>query len=76
MKKINTASIILSAGMLLAAGACNKNLEPYSGKSNEVALLTPEDLQTATYGSYAALVDRMYIKNENQIGEYMGDDVA
>ena len=76
MKKINIPSIILSAGILLAAGACNKNLEPYSGKSNEAALLTPEDLQTATYGAYAALVDRMYIKNENQIGEYMGDDVA
>lgn len=76
MKKISIPSIILSACILLITGACNKNLEPYSGKSNEAALLTPEDLQTATYGTYAALVDRMYIKNEHQIGEYMGDDVA
>lgn len=76
MKKINISSWIVSVVILLFTGACNKNLEPYSGKSNDAALQTPEDLQTATYGSYAGLVDRMYIKNQNQIGEYMGDDVA
>lgn len=71
---MKTHPILLAAFLLLTA--CSKDLEPYNGKSDKTALETPEDLQTATYGVYAGLVDRKYTKNLNQLGEYPGDDVA
>lgn len=67
---------LLAATILVVTGSCNKDLEPYNGKSDKAALETPGDLQTATYGTYSGLVDRMYTKNLNQLGEYPGDDVA
>lgn len=75
MQRIWIKPLILTL-LIIAAGACNKDLEPYNGKSDDAALETPADLQTATYGVYAGLVDRTYIKNQNQIGEYPGDNVA
>jgi hypothetical protein len=76
MKKNLIKHYALAAAIMLITGSCSKDLEPYNGKSDKLALETPEDLQTATYGVYSCLVDRVYTKNLNQLGEYPGDDVA
>jgi hypothetical protein len=76
MKKNLIKHYALAAAIMLITGSCSKDLEPYNGKSDKLALETPEDLQTATYGVYSCLVDRLYTKNLNQLGEYPGDDVA
>jgi hypothetical protein len=76
MKKNLIKHYALAVAIMLITGSCSKDLEPYNGKSDKLALETPEDLQTATYGVYSCLVDRMYTKNLNQLGEYPGDDVA
>ncbi len=56
--------------------ACKKDLQPYDSKSTDNALSTPEGLQTATYGTYAGLVDANYTRFEHILSEYPGDNVA
>jgi len=59
--------------------ACEKDLNPYDSKSDNVALATPEDLQTATYGVYARLITNTYSTiNTAMFGlsEYQGDNIA
>lgn len=74
MNKIIKIAILI----MFAAGiiSCDKDLEPYDSKSNERALATPEDLQIATYGTYAGLVLPEYVKMQHQLGEFGSDNVA
>lgn len=61
---------------MILFSSCEMDLEPYDSKSNEAALATTEDLQIATYGTYAGLVVPDYVKMHHQMGEYSGDNVA
>lgn len=75
--KINVINKILIAVLFVAAaGACNKDLEPYDSKSNDVALATPEDIQIATYGNYAMLVAEAYTRHLLTLNEWPGDNVV
>lgn len=56
--------------------ACKKELQPYDSKTDATALGSPEDLQTATYGVYAGMVNADYTRFEHILGEYPSDDVA
>jgi tetratricopeptide (TPR) repeat protein len=67
---------ILLASLLVCTLACEKDLDPYDSKTEAVALATPEDLQTATYGAYAGLVLPAYTRIQHFLGEYPGDNVA
>lgn len=62
--------------LLVLLSACNQDLEPFDSKSDKVALSTPADLQTATYGTYAGLVYDEYVHTQHQMGEFGGDNVA
>lgn len=76
MKKFNKQRIYLVAMLLMFSAACKKDLQPYDSKSNENALATPDDLQTATYGTYAGLVNAEYTRFEHILSEYPSDNVA
>lgn len=77
MKRILKTRFLVAALLLtLVVAACKKNLQPYDSKSNETALAGPDDLQTATYGVYAGLVNADYTRFEHSLGEYQSDDVA
>ncbi len=76
MKTFNKQRILIIAISVLFTSACKKDLEPYDSKSNENALATPDDWQTATYGSYAGLVHADYTRFEHILSEYPGDNVA
>lgn len=62
--------------LVLLASACKKDFEPYDSKSYENALATADDLQTATYGTYAGLVNSDYTRYGHILGEYSSDNVA
>jgi len=76
MKTISTIKVIQVIAFMTLVSACEMHLEPYNSKSNDAALGTPEDLQIATYGTYAGLVVPDYVKMQHQLGEYPGDNVA
>lgn len=77
MKTItNIKTLSLFIMLLTALAACNNDLQPYDSKSDAAALATPEDLQTATYGSYAGLVTADYTRFQHILSEYPGDNVA
>src|SRR5690606_29044914 len=56
--------------------ACNKELEPYNSKSNAQALNTPEDLQTATYGTYALIKSHVFLRAFWWMKIFPSDNVA
>ena len=77
--KPSKLKFILSALIAINIISCDLNLEPYDSKSDNIALQSPEDLQTATYGTYSWLVSTSYsTMNTAFIGlaEYPGDNVA
>lgn len=75
--KIGTMKNIIGFVALLATfTACQKDLEPFDSKTEQMALATPQDLQTATYGAYAGLVDPSYTRIQHFLAEYPGDNVA
>ncbi len=76
MKTIKIKKLLIAVVILSGITACNKDLEPYNAKSDDNALNTLSDLQTATYGSYAGLVNADYTLNLYWMSQYPDDDVA
>lgn len=76
MKIITKNGFLLIAVFLTLTGGCKKDLNPYDSKSNEAALATADDLQTATYGAYAGLVNSDYTRFQHNLSEYPSDNVA
>lgn len=76
MKKMTIKKYIVAGALLLTVSACDMNLEPYDSKTNDAALSTVGDLQTATYGTYAGLVHADYTRVQHFLGEYPGDNVT
>lgn len=76
MRTYNKQRLLFIAILVLFSWACKKDLEPYDSKSNENALAGPDDLQTATYGTYAGLVNPDYTRFEHILSEYPSDNVA
>lgn len=76
MKTITIKRFLVASAIAITAGACEMNLEPYDSKTDEAALKTAGDVQTATYGVYAGLVHQDYTRVQHFLGEYPGDNVA
>lgn len=76
MKKSKIKRLLIVSVVILSITACKKDLEPYNAKSDDNALNTPADLQTATYGAYAGLVNADYTLNLYWMSQYPDDDVA
>jgi hypothetical protein len=76
MKKNMIIRIIGMVALVASINACNKDLEPYDSKSDNSALATPSDLQTATFGTYSGLKTLNYSFHFFGSSEYMGDNVA
>jgi hypothetical protein len=76
MRTYSKHRLLIIAILVLFSWACKKDLEPYDSKSNENALAGPDDLQTATYGTYAGLVNPDYTRFEHILSEYPSDNVA
>ena len=76
MKTFNQKGFLIIALLVIFTSACKKDLQPFDSKSNENSLATPEDLQTATYGTYAGLVHADYTRFGHILSEYPSDNVA
>lgn len=76
MKKKTLIHLFLVLFIILSIAACKKDLNPYDSKSNDVALATAGDLQTATYGSYALLKMLNYEREGTWLMIYPSDDVS
>jgi tetratricopeptide (TPR) repeat protein len=75
MKKNNPLYIGLLATLLWGT-ACKKNFEPSTAKSEELALNTPEDVQSATIGAYAELKSEDYVRSNHFLTEFPSDEIA
>lgn len=73
---MNLQRFIIIIICIIFISSCNKSLEPYSSKSNETALNTLTDIQSATYGAYAMLKTPFYPLCLFWNAIYMSDDVA
>ncbi len=67
---------IIIAAILTGANACELNYEPYSSKSDNTALLTLTDLETATVGAYSWLKTVNYSRELWWLMIFPSDDVA
>lgn len=67
--------IFAAASVILLSG-CDKDLQPFTSKSNETALATPADIQIATFGNYAMLVAEDYTRHLVVLNEWPGDNVV
>lgn len=76
MKTIDINRYIVAIIFLTIVSGCNKDLEPYSSKSDKTALVTLTDIQSATYGAYAMLKTPYYPLCLFWNAIYMSDDVA
>ncbi|MEO8582465.1 MAG: RagB/SusD family nutrient uptake outer membrane protein [Flavitalea sp.] len=76
MNIIFKGNLLIAIIILTLASACKKDVHPYDSKTDEVAFATPNDIQIATYGTYAGLVPEAYEKMQHFMGEYGGDNVA
>lgn len=76
MKLINIKHIAVAIALVIGSWSCKKDLQPYNGKTDEMALITPLDFQMATYGSYAGLKAPEYTLELFWMGIYPSDDVA
>lgn len=76
MKIMTIKRMALAIALVTSVSACEKEMQPYDSKLDEVALATPADLQTATYGAYAGLKDYDYTTWLFILGTFPGDNVA
>src|SRR5450759_83506 len=76
MKTINIIRYSIIAIFLVIVSSCEKDLQPFSSKSDEFALATPADLQIATYGAYARLKTPEYPLELFWSSIYSSDEVA
>lgn len=78
MKTLVIKKFVFAAALLTSVSACESHLdlEPFDSKSENAALSTASDLQTATYGSYAGLVNRNFTRPYHFLAEYPSDNVA
>ncbi len=76
MKKIFIKHVVILAIFLAGVCSCDKNLEPYDSLSDNTALATPSDLQTASYGAYASIKEPDYIEHLVKNSTYPGDNLA
>ncbi len=76
MRTITIKRFVMVTAFLISVSACNKVLQPYDSKSDEAALATPADLEIATYGVYAGLVNENYTRQLIFLSEYQSDNVA
>lgn len=76
MKTFNIKNYILAAVFLTFLSSCEKDLQPFDSKSNEIALTTLEDIQIATYGNYGMLVAENYTRHLLTLNEWPGDNVV
>ena len=68
--------IFLSTALLSGTTGCKKYYEPSTAKSEKDALNTPEDVESATIGTYAVLKDPEYVRSIHFLSEFPSDDVA
>lgn len=73
---VKNKGIYYSLLLIFILNACSKDLQPYDSKSNEVALVTPDDIQIATFGNYSMLVAEAYTRHLLTLNEWPGDNVV
>ena len=76
MKTMKILRLLIFAAILAGASSCELNYEPYSSKSDNTALQSVTDLQTATVGSYSWLKTSNYTRELFWLSIYPSDDVA
>lgn len=76
MKVINISKYSIIALFLVTICSCEKDLKPYSSKSDDSALETISDLELATYGAYGRLKTPEYPLELFWSSIYASDDVA
>lgn len=71
-KKTLMAVLLLGSGVF----SCKDYYEPSTTISEEAALSNEADVQTATIGTYAVLLNAAYVRSGHFLMEYPGDAVA
>lgn len=75
--RTNSIPKILLMGMLtLSSVSCEQYFEPATSINEESALTNAADVQTATIGTYAVLLNAAYVRSVHFLMEYPSDEVA
>ena len=76
MKKKSLHKYLLLAVMALGAGGCEKYYDPTVYIDEQAALSNPADVETATIGTYAVLLNAAYVRSVHFLMEYPSDEIA
>lgn len=75
--RTNSIPKILLMGMLtLSSVSCEQYFEPATSINEESALTNAADVQTATIGTYAVLLQPEYVRSVHFLMEYPSDEIA
>lgn len=76
MKKNQIKSILLMSVLVSGTFSCEQYYEPTIYIDEQSALSNPADVQTATVGTYAVLLQAAYVRSVHFLMEYPSDEIA
>lgn len=76
MKSNSIHKLLLLGVLTLSSVSCEQYFEPATSINEESALTNAADVQTATIGTYAVLLNAAYVRSVHFLMEYPSDEVA
>jgi hypothetical protein len=76
MRKYSIHKLLLMGTLTLGTVSCEKYYEPTTSIDEESALTNAGDVETATIGTYAVLLNAAYVRSVHFLMEYPSDEVA
>ena len=76
MKSNSLPKVLLLAALTLGSVSCEQYFEPTTAIDEQSALTNAGDVETATIGTYAVLLNAAYVRSVHFLMEYPSDEIA
>ncbi|MCF0041326.1 RagB/SusD family nutrient uptake outer membrane protein [Dyadobacter fanqingshengii] len=76
MRKYSIHKLLFMGALLFVTASCEKYYEPTTSIDEESALTNAGDVETATIGTYAVLLNAAYVRSVHFLMEYPSDEIA
>lgn len=76
MKNKSVYKLLLMGALTLGNLSCEKYYDPATSIDEDKALTNPDDVGTATIGTYAVLLNAAYVRSVHFLMEYPSDEIA
>lgn len=76
MKSYSIPKVLLVAALTLGSVSCKEYFEPATSIDEQSALTNAGDVETATIGTYAVLLNEAYVRSIHFLTEFPSDEIA